>query len=164
MRYPSEPHPSGSRFVRLFIPRFIYTAVQSTRVDPSGVIRNDSSRRSFLTGDRKCLSNSTVARTAVLGTAAAITTICRRRVIALAHMLPSKIGRNGVQLSCRAVGVTYARSFRWFAQCRRHSVVRSNRQRCGRQLRGSSESHVTGCQAAFVLRSAAPGNGNQGTT
>ena len=63
----------------------------------------------------KCLTDSTAPRAAILGTAAAITTIWQRRVIAHAQVRLSKCGRNLVQGLRRAVGITYAPSFRWFA-------------------------------------------------
>ena len=75
--------------------------------------------RSFFHDRRlKCLTNSTASRAAVPGTAAAITTIGQRRVIAHAQVRLSKCGQNPVQGSRRAVGVTYARSFPWFASRR----------------------------------------------
>jgi hypothetical protein len=71
--------------------------------------------RSFYDRRRKCLTNSTESRAAVLGTAAAITTTWQRRVIAHAQVRLSKCGRNLVQGSRCAVGVTYAPSFPWSA-------------------------------------------------
>ena len=73
----------------------------STRCD----VRDFSCSCPFLTGDRKCLTNSTVAH-AVLGNAAAIITICQHHVSALALIV-----RIRTQPSRRAVGVTYAHSF-----------------------------------------------------
>src|SRR5262249_1136940 len=54
----------------------------------------------------------------VFGTAAAITTISQRRVIACVHVLPSKIGPIPLHAARHVVGITYARSFRWLAVCR----------------------------------------------
>jgi hypothetical protein len=78
-----------------------------------------SSRSQFLPHrSLQCLTNPTAIRAAVFGTAAANTTISQRRVIACAHVLPSKIGRLPPHATRHVVGITYARSFRWLTACR----------------------------------------------
>jgi hypothetical protein len=79
--------------------------------------------RSFHDRRLKCLTNSTASRAAVLGTAAAITTIWQRRVSARAQVQLSKCRRNLVLGSRHAVGVTYAPSSPWCAACRTSPVV-----------------------------------------
>src|SRR6516162_8439728 len=118
MRHPNEPRPTGSRFLRttytwVYLYRCAIDACRSIWCDTCVV----ALVRSFHDRRLKCLTNSTASRAAVLGIAAAITTIWQRRVTAHAQVRLSKCGRNLVQGSRRAVGVTYAPSFPRFAAC-----------------------------------------------